>query len=70
MQFGYLEKMAKVFANNGDPDQVPYFAASDLDLHCLPSHSFGVFRLKWVKNLAPGYTFYQPGAVDVCQKIP
>ena len=22
--------------NNGEPDQAPHFAASDLDLHCLP----------------------------------
>ena len=28
--------MAKLFANSGDPDQMPHFAASDLGLHCLP----------------------------------
>ena len=28
--------MAKLFANSGDPDQTPCFAASDLGLHCLP----------------------------------
>ena len=28
--------MAKIFANSGDPDQMPHFAASDLGLHCLP----------------------------------
>ena len=27
--------MAKLFANSGDPDQVPCSAASDLGLHCL-----------------------------------
>ena len=27
--------MAELFANSGDPDQTPLFAASDLGLHCL-----------------------------------
>ena len=27
--------MVKLFANNGDPDQTPHSAASDLGLHCL-----------------------------------
>ena len=27
--------MGKLFANNGDPDQTPHSAASDLGLHCL-----------------------------------
>ena len=27
--------MAKLFANNGEPDQTPHSAASDLGLHCL-----------------------------------
>ena len=26
--------MAKLFANNADPDQMPHYAASDLGLHC------------------------------------
>ena len=30
------KKMTKLFANSGDPDQMPRCAASDLDLHCLP----------------------------------
>ena len=34
--------MAKLFANSGDPDQTPHFAASDLVLHCLPITPFGV----------------------------
>ena len=30
----------KIFANSGDPDQTPHYAASDLGLHCLPmSHN-------------------------------
>ena len=28
--------MVKLFANNGDPDQIPHSVASDLGLHCLP----------------------------------
>ena len=28
--------MAKLFANNVDPDQTPHSVASDLGLHCLP----------------------------------
>ena len=28
--------MAKLFANSGDLDQIPHFAASNLGLHCLP----------------------------------
>ena len=29
-------KMAKLFANSGDPDQMPHSAASDQGLDCLP----------------------------------
>ena len=28
--------MVELFANCGDPDQMPHSAASDLGLHCLP----------------------------------
>ena len=41
--------MAKLFANSGDPDQMPHFAASDLGLHCLPISLLWVSGLKWVK---------------------
>ena len=41
--------MAKLFANSGDPDQMPHSAASDLGLHCLPVTLLRVSRLKWVK---------------------
>ena len=44
-----FEKIAKVFANNGDPDQTPRSVASDLSLHCLP-FIFWVCRLKWIKS--------------------
>ena len=43
------EKKAKLFANSGDPDQTPHFAASDLDLHCLPVTRLGVSSLQLVK---------------------
>ena len=38
--------MAKLFANNGDPDQMRHSATSDLGLHCLPVSILGVSRLK------------------------
>ena len=43
--------MAKLFANSGDPDQTPHFAASDLGLHCLPITLLCVPRLQWVKGV-------------------
>ena len=50
MRFIYsLRKMAKLFANNGDPDQTPRSAASDLGLHCLPITLLRVSRLQWYK---------------------
>ena len=41
--------MAKLFANSGDPDQIPHFVASDLGLHCFSITLLGVSRLQWVK---------------------
>ena len=32
----FLQKTGWTIANTGDPDQTPHFAASDLDLQCLP----------------------------------
>ena len=50
MSFRYSQrKMAKVFANSGNPDQMPHSAASDLGLHCLPITLLGVSQLQWVK---------------------
>ena len=31
-----LRKMVELFANSGDPDQMPGSVASDLGLNCLP----------------------------------
>ena len=53
MRFTYsLRKMAKLFANSGDPDQTPQDAASDLGLHCLPITLLRVSRLQWVKDMS------------------
>ena len=43
-------QMFDLFANNGDPVQMPCSAASDLGLHCLPIKLLGVSRLQWVKQ--------------------
>ena len=42
-------EMAKLIANNGDPDQTPRSAASDLGLYCLLITLLRVSRLQWVK---------------------
>ena len=43
MRFRYsMRKMAKLFANSGDPDQTPHSVASDLGLHCLSITLLGV----------------------------
>ena len=38
--------MAKLFANSGDPDQMPYSAAADIGLFCLPKTTFGCLQTK------------------------
>ena len=38
--------MAKLFANNRDPNQTPHSAASDLALHVLPLTLIEGYRLK------------------------
>ena len=42
------QKMAKLLANSGGPDQAPRSVASDLGLHCLPFTLLGVSRLQRV----------------------
>ena len=42
--------MVELFANNEDPDQMPYSAVSDLGMHCLLITHLGVSRLQWVKD--------------------
>ena len=39
-----------MFANSGDPDQMPHSVASDLGLHCLPITLLWVSRLQWVNR--------------------
>ena len=38
--------MVELFANSGDPDQMPHSVASDLGLHCLPISLLGVSILQ------------------------
>ena len=42
--------MVELFANSGDPDQMPHSAASELGLHCLPVNPLGGPSLQWVKD--------------------
>ena len=72
--------MAKLFANSGDPDQMPHSVASDLGLHCLPMWHliwvctvcqilfFGVFRPKWI-NVKSQLTLYKHQAKFVAEDI-
>ena len=41
--------MTKLFANSGDPNQMPHSVVYDLGLHCLPIILLGVSQLQWVK---------------------
>ena len=73
MTFTYsCRKMAKLFANSGDPDQMPRSTAYDLGLHCLPitlygSPNYNGLKYCWMsvdpdqmpKNLNWLYTFPQ-----------
>ena len=43
--------MVKLFANSGDPDQMPHSAVTDLGLHCLPVTLLWVSRLQWVRGM-------------------
>ena len=52
MRFSYsYRKMVELFANSGDPDQTPHFAAFDLGLHCFPVTLLGFSRPQWVKKM-------------------
>ena len=42
--------MVDLFANSGDPDQMPSPVASDLGLHCLRITLLGDSRLHWVNT--------------------
>ena len=43
-----------MLANNGDPDQMPQYVASDITLHCLPMALLRVYRLEWVNSYNTG----------------
>ena len=45
--------MANLFANSGEPDQMPHIAASDLGLHYLPITLLGVSKLQWANVRVP-----------------
>ena len=50
VQSYYIIEIPLFKVNSKDPDQRPHSAAFDQVLHCLPITSFGVSRLKWVKE--------------------
>ena len=51
--------MVELFANSGDPDQMPYSAVSDLGLHCLPITLLGVSRrIIFTYSLIPAMYIY------------
>ena len=46
--FLFIFQLKLLFANSGEPDQTPHFAAFDLVLHCLPMSHKKEARLIWV----------------------
>ena len=61
------EKWLKLHVYNGDPDQMPHSAVSDLGLHCLPFTHLGVSRIKWVNQK---FVFFFFQSVKVNRDIP
>ena len=57
--FSFLFKIQKKlqFAQIGEPDQMPHFAASDLVLHCLPMSHKKDARLILVKHYCDGVLY-------------
>ena len=60
--------MAKLFANSGDPDQMPRSMASDLGLHCLPITLLWVSQLQLVKPSSEGHKQIMISAYVHCWK--
>ena len=54
--------MVELFANSGDPDQMPSSAVSDLGLHCLAVTCLGVSRLNYQHKI-----FHLLGFESFCQ---
>ena len=46
--------MVELFANSGDPDQLPHSAGPDVGLHFLPVPLLGVSIFQWVNPFMPG----------------
>ena len=59
--------MDKLFANSGDPDQMPHSAASDHSLPCLSVTLLGVSPLQWVKELIFSRGVGAWGGKQLCQ---
>ena len=69
MQFRYSErKMVDLFANCGDPDHTPRYAASDLGQHCFPITILRVFRLQWDYYRFPSAKVFTVASVDQHRK--
>ena len=43
-----------MYANSGDSDQTPRYAAADLGLHCFPMSYKKDAKLIWVEQLSSG----------------
>ena len=55
MRYRYSEsKMIELFANSGDPDQMPHSVSSDLGLHCLPITLLGSPNSNGLKGMGRG----------------
>ena len=50
--------MVELFANNGDPDQMPHSAAPGLGVSCLPITLCGISKLQWVNLNLPQMYFF------------
>ena len=63
----------ELFANNGDPAQIPRSVASDLGLHCLLISLLEISSLQWVtsanRSRGPGQKHRAPTGAGVQDKI-
>ena len=56
-----------MFANSGELDQMPRFAASDLVLYCLPMSHKRVLGLYGLRNMEDDFCSQsRPKAVEMC----
>ena len=61
--------MVELFANSGDPDQMPRSAASDLGLYCLPVTHLGVSGLQWAKQCLYNVTLKKPRIISNPERV-